>query len=87
MRGIWAWARRPVLEPDVIAVPSDSVLAERISAAHLRPMSALDEQSQHWPEDRDQQLMDLATDLLNILAVQLPNGGSGGVPVIPGRST
>lgn len=93
MRRVWSWLTNPrtwlveAPEPDVIAVPSDSVLAERISAAHLRLLSALDEQAQRWPEDRDQQLIDLAVDLLGVLEVPLPRGGSGEVPVIPGRSS
>ena len=85
MRRLWAWLTSPILTPDVIAVPSDSVLAERVDAAHLRLLSALDEQSQQWPEGRDQLLIDLASDVLLILGVDLA-GGPGEVPVIPGRS-
>lgn len=91
MRRLWAWLMDPrtwLYQPDlVVAVPSDSELAERVDAAHLRLLTALDEQSQHWPESRDQQLIDLAVDVLNILDVRLPSGGPGGVPVIPGGSS
>ncbi len=80
-----AWASRPVLTPDVIAIPH-SALADRFDAVKLRCLTVLDEQARHRPEDRDDQLIDLAVDVLNTLGVGLAKPSPGEVPVVPGWS-
>ena len=93
MRRLWAWLTNPKtwiydpkpLTPDVIAVPAESELAERVDAVKLRALSYLDEQARQWPEDRNGQAMDLAADVLLILGVR--QSGPGEVPVIPGRTS
>lgn len=79
---LWAWATTPICQPDVIAVPATGALTDRVDAAHLRLLSALDEQSRHWPEDRNDQLIDLATEVIGILGLRVD--GEPDVPVIPG---
>jgi hypothetical protein len=63
----------------VIAVPVHSTLADRLDAVELLCRTALDEQARHWPEDRNDQLMDLATDVLGVLGDR-----SAEVPKVPG---
>lgn len=75
----WAWLTAPICPPTVAAV---NALADRVDAAHLRLLSALDEQARHWPEDRNDELVGLATDVIGILGLRVD--GEPDVPVNPG---
>ncbi|GIE35931.1 hypothetical protein Ait01nite_089760 [Actinoplanes italicus] len=62
-----------------------AVLADRILTARARIDAALSEQVDLEPDDRDQQLMDLALDLHNILCLRVP--GAPVPPVVPGPTS
>lgn len=66
MRRLWAWLRQPVIAADVIAIPH-SMLADRLDAVELRCRAALDVQAKHWPEDRNQEVINLAVAVLETL--------------------
>lgn len=71
---------RRKLSTDVIAVPVYSALADRLDAVELLCRTALDEQAKHWPEDRNQKVIDLAVDVLATLGDR-----PAVLPVNPGR--
>lgn len=73
-----AWWREPIVTPDVIAIPH-SALADRFDGVELLCRSALDVQAKHWPEDRNQELINLAVKVLDTL-----DGRPVEVPVVAG---
>jgi hypothetical protein len=86
-RRAWVWLRRRETwqyVPELHQRVDRGTLADRQQAATLQLLTALDVQADQWPEDRDDQLIDLACDVLLTLGVQLQKPAPGEVPVIRG---
>jgi hypothetical protein len=72
----------PVAAPAV--APPVVELQDRVDAVELRLRSFLDGQAAHWPEDRNQEAIDLALDVAGALGIALAAPRAPSVPVVPG---